>query len=327
MDFIKKVYSICCYTNAQSEVYGTDIIPMVCHNGNIDLKKTVQNVEQVCKYFHMDPSKAKQITDLILWRIERMSRSFSGCLRHDPRHGIHKECRRQVDMGPDGSVELHDALTCITHARNFIGNKPGLLLMAMFPSYGKSRCEIAFVFPSVDGSYHERKARGEIVPRNRWIDKLTTRSAQNALRPDGKEFYVDSEMEFYVRCNSGHTRQVEIQSFGRPLYSEQQKEPQHTTNRTMISQRNPFHQVRIRQDPRRLMKMKAQLSPSTECEGRHHHPLKKRENQAVREEAHHIHVPCNLWKSAPQHHGERAQIWEIPVKPFGENARPHGMHR
>ena len=51
----------------------------------------------------------------------------------------------------------------------------------------------------------------------------------NALRPDGNEFYVDPEMEFYVRCNSGHTRQVEIQSFGRPLYSEQQqqKEPHH----------------------------------------------------------------------------------------------------
>ena len=227
MDFIKKVYSICSYTHAQSEVYGTDIIPMVCHNGNIDLEKTVQNVEQVCKYFRMDPSKAKQITDLILWRIERMSRSFSGCLRHDPRHGVHKECKRQVDMGPDGSVELYDALTCITHARNFIGNKPGLFLMAMFPSHGKSRFEIAFVFPSVDGTYNERKARGEIVPRNRWIDKLNTRSAQEALRPDGKDFYVDPEMEFYVRCNSGHTRQVEIQSFGRPLYSEQQKEPRH----------------------------------------------------------------------------------------------------
>ena len=119
-------------------VYGADIIPMVCHNGNIDLEKTIHNVEQVCKYFRMDPSKAKQITDLILWRIERMSRSFSGCLRHDPRHGIHKECRRQVNMGPDGSVELYDALTCITHARNFIGNKPGLLLMVMFASYGKS---------------------------------------------------------------------------------------------------------------------------------------------------------------------------------------------
>ena len=227
MDFIKRVYSICCYTNAQSKVYGTDIIPMVCHNGNSDLEKTVQNVEQVCKYFRMDPSKAKQITDLILWRIERMSRSLSGWLRHDPRHGTHKECRRQVDMGPDGSVELYDALTCVTHARNFIRNKPGLLLMAMFPSYGKSRLEIAFVFPFVDGSYKERKARGEIVPRNRWIEKLNTRSAQDALWPDGKEFYVDPEMEFYVRCNSGHTRQVEIQSFGRPLYSEQQREPQH----------------------------------------------------------------------------------------------------
>ena len=111
MDFIKKVYSICCYTNAQSEVYGTDIISMVRHNGNIDLEKTVQNVEQVCKYFHMDPSKAKPITDLILWRIERMSRLFSGCLRHDPRHGVHKECKRQVDMGPGGSVELYDSMT------------------------------------------------------------------------------------------------------------------------------------------------------------------------------------------------------------------------
>ena len=71
MDFIKKVYSICWYTNAQPEVFGTDIVPMVCHNRHIDLEKTVQNVEQVCKYFNMDPSKAKQITDLILLRIER----------------------------------------------------------------------------------------------------------------------------------------------------------------------------------------------------------------------------------------------------------------
>ena len=30
-----------------------------------------------------------------------------------------------------------------------------------------------------------------------------------------------------MRCNSGHTRQVEIQSFGRPLYSEQKSEPHH----------------------------------------------------------------------------------------------------
>ena len=97
--------------------------------------------------------------------------------------------------------------------------------MAMFPNYGKSRFKIAFVYPSVDGPYKERKARGEIVPRNRWIDKLTTRSAYDALRPHGKEFLNDPDMEFYVRCNSGHTRQVDLQSFGRPLYSEQQSEP------------------------------------------------------------------------------------------------------
>ena len=197
MDFIKKVYSICCYTNAQSEVYGTDIIPMVCHNGNIEDRPEHRTGLQILQH---GSSKAKQITDLILWRIERM-----------------KPIRNANDQWTGVLVEL---LTCITHARNFMGNKAGLLLMAMFPSYGKSRFEIAFVFPSVDGTYNERKARGEIVPRNRWIDKLNTRSAQNALRPDGNEFYVDPEMEFYVRCNSGHTRQVEIQSFGRPLYSE-----------------------------------------------------------------------------------------------------------
>ena len=121
MDFTKKVYSICCYTNAQPEVFGTDIIPMVCHNRHIDLEKTVQNVEQVCKYFHMDPSKAKQITDLILWRMERLTRLFSGCFRHDSTLGQDRECKRQVDMGLDGSVELYDALTCITHARKLHG--------------------------------------------------------------------------------------------------------------------------------------------------------------------------------------------------------------
>ena len=51
-----------------------------------------------------------------------------------------------MDMGLDGPVELHDALTCITHARNCMGNKPGLLLMAMFPNHGKARFEIVFVY-------------------------------------------------------------------------------------------------------------------------------------------------------------------------------------
>ena len=173
----------------------------------------------------MDPSKAKQITDLILWRIERLSRLFSGCFRHDPNQGTHRECRRQVGMNPDGSVEPYDALGCITHARNFMGNKPGLFLMTMFPDYGKARFEIAFVYPSVDGSYKERKDKGCIVPKNRWIDNLTSRSAYDARRPDGRGFLNDPEMEFYVRCNSGHTRQVDLQYFGRPLWPGQKREP------------------------------------------------------------------------------------------------------
>ena len=132
------------------------------------------------------------------------------------------------------------------------------LLMAMFPNYGKSRFEIAFVYPSVDGPYKERKARGEIVPRNRWIDKLTRRSAYDALRPDGKEFLNDPEMEFYVRCNSGHTRQVDLQSFGRPLYTEQQSEPHHEEPDYDLPTES-IPPSPLRQDQMRPMKTKAQL--------------------------------------------------------------------
>ena len=97
----------------------------------------------------------------ILWRIERLSRLFSGRFRHDSTLGQHRECKRQVDMGLDGSVELCDALTCITQARNYIGNKPGLLLMAMFPNHGKARFETGHTmsarqgetfFQEIDGS-------------------------------------------------------------------------------------------------------------------------------------------------------------------------------
>ena len=69
------------------------------------------------------------------------------------------------------------------------------------------------------------KDKGCIVPRNRWIDNLTSRSAYDALRPDGRGFLNDPEMEFYVRCNSGHTRQVDLQYFGRPLWPGQKSEP------------------------------------------------------------------------------------------------------
>ena len=160
-----------------------------------------------------------------------------------------------------------------------MGKKPGLLLMAMFPNYGKARFEIAFVYPSVDGSYNERKARGDIVPRNRWIDNLTSRSAYDALRSTGKEFLNDPDMEFYVRCNSGHTRQVDLQSLDDPC-TPNRRVSLAKKNRTMIFQRNPFLQVRIRQDPTRPMKSKAQPWQNPECEGRRLNPLKKGERSS-----------------------------------------------
>ena len=229
-------------------------------------------------------------------------------------------------MGPDGSVELYDALTCVTHAKNFMGNKPGLLLMAMFPNYGKARFEIAFVYPSVDGSYNERKARGDIVLRNRWIDNLTSRSAYDALRPNGKEFLNDPDMEFYVRCNSGHTRQVDLQSFGRPLYSEQKSEPrQEEPDYDLPTESIPPSPHPSRSDAPHEDKGTAQ------AKSRMRRPApqstEEEKDQAVREEAHHVHVPCYIGRESDQHHGARAEIWEIPVKPFGESAHPHGMHR
>ena len=73
--------------------------------------------------------------------------------------------------------------------------------MTMLPSLGKSRFEIAFVSPKFDGTYKEREARKEIVPRNRWIDSITSQAAFHALRPDGESFFNGNDMELYVRCN------------------------------------------------------------------------------------------------------------------------------
>ena len=68
----------------------------------------------------------------------------------------------------------------------------------------------------------ERERKGVIVPKNRWIDNLTSQAARKALRPDGAAFHNDKEMALYVRCCSGHSRPVEIESIGRPLFPEQQ---------------------------------------------------------------------------------------------------------
>ena len=193
--------------------------------------------------------------------------------------------------------------------------------MAMFPNYGKARFEIAFVYPSVDGSYNERKARGDIVPRNRWIDNLNSRSAYDALRPNGKEFLNNPDMEFYVRCNSGHTRQVISNLLDDPCPSRRVSLARR--NRTMTFQRNPFLQVCIRQDQTRPMKTKAQLRQSPECEGRHLNPLKKRERSSRSRKK-----PITFMFHAT--YGENLiNIMEHGLKSGRESAYPHGngMHR
>ena len=79
--------------------------------------------------------------------------------------------------------------------------------------------------PKFDGSYQEREARNAIVPRDRWIDTLTSKAAFRALRPDGKSFYHDDSMELYVRCISGHSRYVELETIGRPLWKNTWEDP------------------------------------------------------------------------------------------------------
>ena len=150
MAYIKKIYSMCCPINDDDpKNFSTEVIPTVSRNGQIDMDKTIINAESVCTYYGMDPSYANPIVHFILWRVERMSRLFSKCLRHNPREG--REMRRPIRINLDGSCELYEALCTITHARNFLGNIPGVFLMTMLSLFGKSRYEIAFVYPKFDG--------------------------------------------------------------------------------------------------------------------------------------------------------------------------------
>ena len=213
---IKKIYGMCCLINNDPKSFSTEVIPTVSRIGQIDMDKTITNAESV---YGMEPSFAKPIVHFILWRVERTSRLFSEFLRHNPREG--RELRRPVQINLDGSCELYEALRIITHTRNFLGNIPGAFLMTLLPSFGKSRSETAFVFPKFDGTYKERQAKNEIVPRNRWIDSITSKAAFHALRPDGESFFNDVDMELYVRCNSGHPRYVDLEAMGRPLWKYQ----------------------------------------------------------------------------------------------------------
>ena len=82
MAYIKKIYGMCCLINDDPTSFSTDVTPMVTHNGQIDMEKTITNAESICINYSVDQSFAKPIVHFILWRVERVSRLFSECLRH-----------------------------------------------------------------------------------------------------------------------------------------------------------------------------------------------------------------------------------------------------
>ena len=51
---------------------------------------------------------------------------------------------------------------------------------------------------------------------------LYPRTGGSTTSHDGTAFYNDKEMELYVGCCSGHSRPVQIESIGRPRFTEQQ---------------------------------------------------------------------------------------------------------
>ena len=86
--------------------------------------------------------------------------------------------KRAIRINLDGSCELYEALCTIAHARNFLGNKPGVFLMTMLPLFGKSGYEIAFVYPKFDGTHKEREQRMRL---SRETDGLTARHSLTTM--------------------------------------------------------------------------------------------------------------------------------------------------
>ena len=82
MAYIKKIYGMC---NDDPTSFSTDVIPMVTHNGQIDMDKTITNAESICVYYSMDQSYAKPIE----------------CLRHHAQEG--RELKRAINFNLDGS--------------------------------------------------------------------------------------------------------------------------------------------------------------------------------------------------------------------------------
>ena len=161
--------------------------------------------------------------------------------------------------------------------------------------------------PKFDGSYQEREARNAIVPRDRWIDNLTSQAAFHALRPDGKSFYNDDNMELYVRCISGHSRYVELDTIEKPCGRTPWKS-HHTTC--------PMHPSLV------IKTMKIESTAALEIH------RAGQEDRSVQEEDRHIHVPCHLsmeLRSRKSCSKASSQDELAPLKK--KTPRSHGMHR
>ena len=171
-----------------------------------------------------------------------MSRLFSGCLRHDPREQSKRAVKHEFNLNLDGSCEPFEALTSITHAKNFL---------TMFPNYGKPRFEIAFVYTSFDGTCEERQKKNNVVPRERWIDCLTSHTAHRAPRPDRihrtlwsqQQEYRKPEPSYDLPSSSSHKKQDhQDEEPAQPGYRMRQPAPPSIEQERKI---NPFLKIPV----------------------------------------------------------------------------------
>ena len=78
---------------------------------------------------------------------------------HDLAHVRSEDCLAD-------SLTKHSAKPDVRHqpCKEFPGQRL-ICLMTMFPTYGKSRVEIAFVFPDYDGPIRDEKGKAPLYPR------------------------------------------------------------------------------------------------------------------------------------------------------------------
>ena len=102
---------MCCYIDEQPADYGVDIFPILCHKNQIDMRKTTRNVQRICRCFGFPDECVLGVQSLVLWRVGRVSKLFSGALRHqqDQARDRDQDCP-SVQATHDGPAELHQLI-------------------------------------------------------------------------------------------------------------------------------------------------------------------------------------------------------------------------